>query len=91
MAECINSDRQWTYQMYKKLMDEYPLRGRSMSSDFRVSGDVVDKKADAMGVSVATTYTPEEEELFRKYGLKLKDAMLFLMPYRTPTEIRLHR
>lgn len=87
----VKTERQWSYDMYKKLMDEYPTKGDALAEEFGISVTNLRDRAMQLGVSLHQEFTEEEDLLFKKYQPKLKEAMVFLMPYRSPSEISLHK
>ena len=84
-------EKQWTYDMYRKLLLEYPTKGDVLAEEMGISVKNLKDRADQMGVSIHRPYTEEEKDLFYRYRLKLKNAMIFLMPYRSPAEIGLYK
>lgn len=81
----------WSYSMYKKVLMEYPIRGDALAEEMNVSVKNLRERAHQLGVSYHKPFTEQEDDMYRKYRLKLKGAMVFLMPYRSPAEIGLHK
>lgn len=86
----VKVERQWTWAMYNQLFEQYPFKGDELAGEFGVSVANLRDRAAQLGVSYHDDFTEEEEALFKKYGSKLKGAMLFLMPNRSPCEIMAH-
>lgn len=80
-------DKTWTYDMYQKLLDEFPTKGTSFMAEFGVSLTSLYDKAARIGVRQYSPPTDREKELLRKYADKLGTAMVFILPDRVPAEI----
>lgn len=77
----------WTYEMYQRVLDEYPLKGTALAKELGVTKSALIDKATRLGVSYNEPFTPEEEQNLVRHGRKLGDAAVFLMPNRSSAEV----
>lgn len=77
----------WTYEMYQRVMDEYPFKGTALAKELGVTKSALIDKAAKLGVEYNTPFSEDEERELVRHGRKLKEAAIFLMPNRTPEEI----
>lgn len=77
----------WTYEMYQRVLDEYPSKGTALAKELGVTKSALIDKAGKLGVSYNNPFTTEEEQNLVRHGRKLKEAAMFLMPDRSAAEV----
>lgn len=83
----MKNNKTWTYQMYKKVLDQYPFKGEALAEEMDVSKSMLNDKAATLRCTFNQELTKEEKSMIRLYGRKLGDACMFLMPNRTQAEV----
>lgn len=77
----------WNYSMYKRVLDEYPTKGTALAKELGTTVAALNSVAVKLGVTHASKFSDEEMEIVRRHGRKLKDALVFLLPNRTVSEV----
>lgn len=80
-------ERQWTYEMYLKVLEVYPFEQEELAKELGVSQENLASRAKSLGVSINKPLTVQEIELYRRYYSKLGQAIIFLCPDRSISEI----
>lgn len=83
----MKTNKKWSYDMYKKILDEYPTKGPELAEEMDVPRGMLVDKATTLHVGYGTPITDEEKQLIKLYGRKLGDAVMFLLPTRTQAEV----
>lgn len=77
----------WTYEMYQRVLNEYPSKGTVLAKELGVTKSALIDKAARLGISYNEPFTEEEEQNLVRHGRKLKEAAMFLMPNRSAAEV----
>lgn len=72
---------------YCKIYSEYPLVGKKLSKQFQQPAASIQKAASDMGLTGPRNITNQEKEIIREYKDVAGDALVFLLPNRTPKEV----
>lgn len=72
---------------YCKIYDEYPLVGKSLCKQFKQPASSIQKAASAMGLTGPRNLTNQEKKIIEEYKDVAGDALVFLLPTRTPKEV----
>ena len=79
----------WTWDEYTIVREEYPERGVAIIDKLPSrSATNIESRAERLGTRLKTPFTDYEKELAKKYGPTLQEALIFLLPKRSPVEIK---
>lgn len=79
----------WTWNEYDIVRKEYPERGVEIADKLPSrSATNIESRAERLCTRIKTPFTDFEKELAKKYGPSLQEALIFLLPKRSPVEIK---
>lgn len=79
----------WSWSDYEELRNNYSEIGIAVTGNMNSKQvNQVLNKAIRMNVAYNLQFTQEEIDLCNKYGKALGSCMQFILPHRSPTEIR---
>lgn len=79
----------WTWDEYDTLRSCYPNMGVDITSKIEGRSIVnIESRAEKLNTHIKQPFTEEELYLAKYYGKTLGDAVIFMMPQRSPVEIK---
>lgn len=72
---------------YCKIYDDYPLVGKPLCKQFKQPACHIQKAANSMGLTGPRNITNQEKKIIEEFKDVAGDALVFLLPTRTPKEV----